>query len=563
MRSLVHYGVLVAAFFALAACSGGGGETEVPDDAPRASAAVMDAPTPAEASRFLVSATFGPTQADIDHLTRIGYSAWFREQFALPSTTIASTLPLDAEYNDTLDGWWTSAVYGRDQLRQRAAFALSQIFVISAEGSLFNRGQAMAAYMDILQRGAFAHYEELLTDITYSPAMGIYLTYIGNRKASPDGRSVPDENYAREILQLFSIGLVELNPDGSPRLDQQGRSIETFDNMDVTELAKVFTGLWWAEREFRRDQNDVTPLVELQPMVMSEADHASEQKQFLDLTIPAGASGEESIALTMAHLADHPNTAPFISRQLIQRFVTSNPSPAYVARVAAAFDAGIYVLPDGGPVGDGQRGDMRAVLAAILLDEEALDLDNRADPQFGKLREPVVMFAHWARVFRTNSADGSQWRTTRQLYRPDRLNQQPYRAPSVFNFYRPGYVAPGSQTAAAGLVAPELQITHSNSIVGFVNFMDTLVRRTPDNVGDAPVFIPDYSRETPIASDPEALVDRLDLVLTSNRMRPSTRQRILDAMAFVDASDPDVLATRRVQIAVLMTVTSPEFMVQF
>ncbi len=553
---------MALALLGLFACSGGS------DDAPAAPAGTVqplaiDRPTPEEAARFLTSATFGPTEYDINRLVQIGYSAWFREQFNVAITGIVTQLPLDADYDDTLNGWWTNAVYGQDQLRQRAAFAMSQIFVVSAaDDSLQDRGQVLGQHMDVLQRYAFGDYHDLLTEITYSPAMGIYLTYMGNEKADVNQGSMPDENYARELLQLFTIGLVELNPDGTPRLDPQGRPIETFDNMDITGLAKVFTGLWWSGLEFRRDQNQVTPVIELRPMTMNDEAHSTAEKSFLGLTIPSSTPGDESIDRALAHLADHPNTAPFIARQLIQRMVTSNPSPQYIERVATAFDDGIVALPDGSAVGTGERGDLRAVFVAVLLDPEALDPSTAGDPTFGKIREPVVRFAHWARAFKVNSANGSASSQIRQLYRPDRLNQQPFYSPSVFNFYRPGYVAPGTQTAAAGLVAPELQITDSNSVIGYVNFMEDYVLRDFDNAGSNPVFVPSYADELALVDTPEALLDKLDLVLMSGRMRQATRDRILNAMNAVESSDPEVARLRRVHVAVLMAVTSPEFLVQ-
>ncbi len=561
----------------IAGCSGGGdsedagGAGVVPSPAPGAGPSPSPGPAPVttqtanfpetpEAAQFLTMATFGPTEADVEHLTQVGYSAWFREQFNLPITPIASTLNGDADFNDTLNGWWNNTVYGQDQLRQRMAFALSQIFVASGEGQLGGRGQVMARYMDIMQEGAFGTYRQVLGDVTYSPAMGIYLTYLGNEKANPNTGSVPDENYSREVMQLFSIGLLELNRDGTLRLDPQQQPIETYDNEDIEELAKVFTGLWWNGLDFRRQGGQVTPQIELQPMQMNEEAHSDAQKSFLDLTIPAGTSGADSVDQALDHLADHPNVAPFISQLLIQRFVKSNPSAAYTDRVAVAFETGAYELPDGTMIGSGERGDFRAVLPAILLDREALDVSTDFDPVAGKIREPVVRFAHWARLFDINSANADEYGYVRDLSRSDRLNQQPYKSRSVFNFYRPGYVAPGTETAAAGLVAPELQIWDSNSAIGYANFMQTLVTRTSQ---DGP-FTPNYDDELALlADDPDRLIEHVRVYLLGGRMRDETRARMLEAMAFITNNDPDLEALRKVQAVVLLAVTSPEFIVQY
>lgn len=550
----VRLAVTALVALTVAACSdsgGGGGTIEQ-----------ANFPAPQEASKFLAAATFGPTQDEVDRLVNIGYSAWFRRELDRSIRRIVPRLPSDADYDDTQIYWWRNAVFGDDQLRQRMAFALSQIMVISAN-DLGNRGYAMGRYMDILQENAFGNFGELLSDVTYSPAMGTYLTYIGNQKANPNNGSVPDENYAREVMQLFTIGLVELNRDGTERTNAQGEPIESYDNTDITELAKVFTGLWWGDLEFRRNRGDVDDAIEVLPMDMSDEDHSPEPKTFLGLAIPAGTPGDESIRLALEHLTNHANTGPFIGRQLIQRFVTSNPSPAYIERVALAFEVGVAELPDGTMVGQGRRGDLTATLAAVLFDPEALNSSAQTNPAFGKLREPVVMFAHWARAFDVNAANPDPWFTTRTLNRPDRLNQQPFRSPSVFNFYRPGYVAAGTITAGQGLVAPELQIVDANSIVGFANFMASVVQRTDSNTGDQNTFIPDYSDELALLETPDAVLDRLNIELMGGAMRPETRARIVAAIDSISDNNEEREALRKVQAAVLIGVTSPEFMAQF
>lgn len=246
--------------------------------------------------------------------------------------------------------------------------------------------------------------------------------------------------------------------------------------------------------------------------------------------------------------------------------VTSNPSPAYVERVVTAFETGSFTLPDGAVVGSGRRGDMPPVWAAILLDREALDPNNDFDTTFGKVREPVVRFAHWARAFDVNEVDTVTEGFVRGSNRSDRLGQRPYYSPSVFNFFRPGYSAAGSNTAAAGLVAPELQITDANTVIGYANFMNRYVSRDAPGQ-NTPGFVAAYADEIALADDPDALVEHLNLVLMAGAMRNTTRQRLIDAVTSVSintSSEADETRTRRdrVQAAVLLAVTSPEFLVQ-
>lgn len=537
---------------------GGGGQTQSVD---------MPATT-ADAARFLTITTFGPTEDDINDVMRIGYSAWVKDQFGKPLRTLSNQLPIVGpderiEGDDASALFWDPAVNGEDQLRQRVAFALSQLLVVSInDGGVDRYGVSLAAYMDSLQRGAFGNYRTLLQEITYSPTMGLYLTYIGNRRADMDTGAVPDENYAREIMQLFTIGLVELNRDGTVRTDGSGRAIETYDNMDVTELAKVFTGLWWADLPFGRQQGQVTPLIEERPMTMNQSDHSPASKSFLGMTIPAATPGDESITMALDHLFGHSNTAPFVSEQLIQRLVTSNPSPAYVERVVTAFENGRATLPNGEEIGSGNRGDMRAVVAAVITDIEAIGPDSLNNPAHGKVREPVIRFIHWARAFDAQNITIEGDSQLRDTSRPDRLNQQPFASPSVFNFYRPGYVAPQTNTADAGLVAPELQITDASSIIGYYNFMDRYIRRSP--TASTNNFAPDYFDELALATDPEALVERMNLLLMAGQMRDTTRARMLEAMEALPISqnNPDRDRRERVQAAVLMATSAPEFLVQ-
>ena len=483
---------------------------------------VPDTLSTAEASRFLTQATFGPRMAEIEEASRIGASAWIKRQFnATPGLHLVGlvsreNLGEDLGRSSLTDSFWQNAVEDNDQLRQRMAYALSQIVVVGAgAGSdLQDEPLAMAYYYDILLRNALGNYRDILTEVTYSPAMAIWLTYLHNQKANPRTGSVPDENYAREIMQLFTIGLVELELDGTPTAPGD---VETYDNDDVIGLARVFTGL--SNKSGFRNNSDDTNIYSR--LVMYDDQHSEEEKTFLGLTIPAGTGGTASIDQAINHLFNHRNVAPFVSQQLIQRFTTSSPSPAYGARVATSFESGTFRLPDGTTVGTGARGDLRATIAAILLDPEARQDPATAPDGFGKVREPVLRFTHWARAFEVETANANEEWYLDDTSRPDRLGQHPLRSPSVFNFYRPQYVAPGGATGDAGLTAPEMQLVNESTAIGYVNTMSRFVRdQTPNRNGaSGDAFKSLYLAETALADDPTRLVDRLDLLLTGGRMR--------------------------------------------
>lgn len=568
-----------AAAIALASCSGSDAPSAAPAPigAPPAPS-IADTPTAAEASRFLTQATFGPTEDSINELVSLGYSGWMRRQLARNSQPNVDELRLiQADYAARGESIgpealseivWRDMINGEDQLRQRMAFALSQILVVSYENpDVAETPAAVAYYMDMLNSNAFGNYRSLLEDVTYSPAMAKFLTYLNNRKEDPSINRVPDENYARELMQLFTIGLVQLNPDGTPRLDGTGAQIETYTNADITGLAKVFTGLSWDDGDFGGNNPDQTiPVAAYSPLAIFESEHSTSEKTFLGVTVPANTQTAASIDAALDTLFNHANIAPFISRQLIQRFVTSNPSPQYVSRVTAAFETGWFQLPDGSTVGSSTRGDLSAVIAAILLDDEARVLSNRDNPNYGKVREPVIRFTHWARnaglnsvsVLGGNGLDG-QFRIM-DAASPSELAQQAYRSPSVFNFYRPGYIAAGSQTAGANLVAPEMQITTTATVTSFANYMQERIEEGRATV----TFRPGYGPELSIADNADALVDRLNLTMTAGAMTAETRANIIAAVNSIPVR-PDTAPQdrrRRVNAAMLMTVLSSEYFVQ-
>jgi len=553
-------------------------------------------------ARFLTQATFGPKPGEISSLTGTSASSWFAQQLAMEPTLVRPDF--DAYQGFTPDNgeselffgapsfvFWKQAAQAPDQLRLRMAFALSQILVVSDTGGeiLFDVPESMVGYQDILRAHAFGNYRDLLEAITFNPAMGEWLTYMGNQKADSSGR-VPDENYARELLQLFTVGLVELQPNGEPRL-QNGQPVELYNNKDVTGLARVFTGLDIAglDRSVFPSLVDAVGEVEdlgenfLRPMTFNDALHSDREKTFLICSISAGTGTLDSIDQALDCIMAHPNVGPFVSRQLIQRFTTSDPSPEYVERVAAAFDAGSFLLPDGRRVGDGRKGDLPPTLAAILFDPDAQIEPALDDPQFGKIREPVLRFTHWARSF---GVDGSKPEYALELENtssPNDLSQHPHRARSVFNFYRPGYTAPGTQSGALGMTVPELQIVNATSTTGYINFMtfwtfgglDTLdereiedelsERNIPfDSAEVADAWRPDYSAEIALANNPAALLDRLDRTLAYGTLSDETRASIESAVNQIplDNEEDEEGRTLRAQLAVFLIMTSPDYLVQ-
>ncbi|MEM7220478.1 MAG: DUF1800 family protein [Pseudomonadota bacterium] len=535
-----------------------------------------------ETARFLTQATFGPTPTDLVELPGSSASDWFRNELSKDITPHLNKIG-EPEIRGASTMFWRTAVEADDQLRQRMVYALSQLLVVSDFGGevLTDIPEAVGYYQDVLAQHAFGTYRELLEAVTYAPAMGYYLTYLGNERGDAATGRMPDENYAREILQLFSIGVLQLNPDGTPTLDVDGEPIELYDNADITGLARVFTGIDFTEATVF-DPDDPGALEWTTPMTMYEAPHSPLEKRFLGLTIPAGTDGVTSLELALDHIAAHPNLAPFVSRQLIQRFVTSHPEPDYVARVATTFDAGTFELPDGAPVGSGRRGDLGATLAAILFDREARDSDARRAVGFGKLREPALRVTAWARACGVGNPSPEYVTPLIIAYDTSMLGQKPFAATSVFNFYRPGYVAPGTLSGSAGRTAPELQILNATSAFGYANVMTFLIfggvrddeyqQELRDEVfdlgGDEPLefdadaaataFLPNYDELETLASDPERMIDRLDALFTFGGLSVETRARILAVTNAVPAE----FAELRVQRAILLLMTSVDFLVQ-
>jgi uncharacterized protein (DUF1800 family) len=571
-QPVLRSGLASALFVLLTACGGGGsgGSDGAGTGGPGSGTAngggstqppINDIPTRTQAARMLVQASFGPTSADIERLASDGYGAWLNEQFAKPQilhrdymNSIAASTGQSANQNNFFESFWQQAATGEDQLRQRVTYALSQIFVVSFQDStVANYPRGVASYYDTLAAHAFGNYRNLLEAVSLHPMMGIYLTSMRNQKEA--GTRVPDENYAREVMQLLTIGLHELNQDGSLKMSDN-RPIETYTNADITGLARVFTGWSWGgpdKSDSRFFGGNADPNRDWLPMQSYPKFHSVSDKRFLGAVVPSGATPEISLKIALDTLFNHPNVGPFIGRQLIQRLVTSNPSPQYVARVAAAFANN----------GEGVRGDMKAVVRAILLDPEARSDTIAAGSGSGKLREPVVRLANWMRAFNAKSASGRF--LLGNLDDPlNSLGQTPMRSPSVFNFYRPGYVPPNTGIAGAGLVAPEMQITGETSVVGYLNFMRNVI---PNGTGNSRDIKSDYTEELALADTPDKLVDRVNLLLTANQMSPTLRSQVLAAVSSVaiptnNATNAATARRNRVMLAIFLTMASPEYIAQ-
>ncbi|MGI9301824.1 MAG: DUF1800 domain-containing protein [Gammaproteobacteria bacterium] len=514
-----------------------------------------------EASRLAARATFGLPYEDIQDVAELGSDSWLVRQFELPVGLHKATVShlqarsargeFDAIRQEDPDfeflfrrlSWWHTTVTSTDVLRQRVAFALSEIFVVSEIDALAVDPYALSDYYDMLLTHAFGNFRDLLRAVTLHPSMGIYLSHVNNRKADPANNTFPDENYALEVMQLFSIGLFELNEDGSRKLDATGAPIATYGNTQIREFAKVFTGLSFGgpNAAFGNDQSWFRS-----PMIMFDAFHEPGEKRLLnDFVVPGGQTGMADIESAIDNLFMHPNVGPFIGRQLIQRLVTSNPSPAYIARVAQAFNGDAT----------GVRGDMKAVVKAVLLDPEALEAPGSVE-HFGKVREPIVRYLSLLRQFKASSPDNFYASTGFVLQ--ELTLQHPLSAPSVFNFFLPSHTPPG-EIAQAGLVAPELQITTSSTIAGITNLVDFAVNGAFVNDFSTAPFsaaMLDISDYVAIAGDADALIDRLDTVLTYGTLSAETRTAIRNTIVLVDD------LRFRVNTAIYLFMISPDYAVQ-
>ena len=542
----------------LAACGAGGSDSAIGSGSGSGSTALPPEPTPAgltpeQASRFLGQAAWGANPSTLKALTDQGINTWLTQQMAMPLSQSMTSWLIEKGYNDTTvsgningDGGWTGAIWNKlftapDAFRQRAVLALSELFVVSTLGLPINwKNFAIANHWENLEKNVFGNFRSLLEAVTLSSAMGTYLNMKGNQKANAATGRAPDENYAREVLQLFTIGLYKLNTDGSLQLNAQGQPLETYDNNDIQGLAKVFTGWDLAAGTDPTGTLAASAYRQGLPMALNASLHSPEAKNFLGTVIPAGTLGTESLRIALDALFMHPNTAPFIAKQLIQRLVTSNPSAAYIDRVAKVFINN----------GSGVRGDMKAVWTAVLMDTQARS--SSSSTSFGKLREPMVRLVQWGRTFGASNADGL-W-TLGNTSAETTLNQMPLYAPSVFNYFRPGYSPPNTALSSTQLVAPELQIADEPSVVGYVNYM-------AGTVNNARVVKVDYSTEKALAATPATLIDHLNLHLTAGAISAANRTLMTQAVTTI-AATTDAGLLNRVYAAIVLVMSSNDYLIQ-
>ncbi len=513
-----------------------------------------------DALRFLNQSTFGATADDLAHVEEIGFEAWLDEQFATPRTGYngfiyySTSAPANCRTDSSVKGtpenicardhyslfdvqrqFFANAISGRDQLRQRVAFALSQIFVVS--GNEITHAAGMAGYQNMLLDRAFGNYRDLLEDVTLSPVMGLYLDMINNAKGNPARNTQPNENYARESLQLFSIGLEALNLDGTAKRDAQGMPIPTYDQSVISEFARVYTGWTFAPVDGASSQW-TNPSNLVAPMVAIDEQHDVGSKVLLDgVTLPPGRTAREDLDAALDVVFNHPNVGPFMAQRLIQHLVTSNPTPAFVARVASTFNDN----------GRGVRGDLKAVVRAILMDPEARG-QRAQTADFGRLKDPALFITSFMRGLGGRS-DGVFLRSQSSL-----MGQNIFTAPSVFNFY-----SPLNKIRGTDVLGPEFGIYDSNRSLLRAEFVYQLIygggAAPADNVIDSTGTSIDFTALA--ARSPDAVIDELDVLLTGASLSDAARQIVKNAL-----SSPALTSRKaRAQMALYLFGVSPQFQV--
>ena len=566
--------VVPALTVALAACGGEQGASAPPPPPPPPAAAIRKPGSDAEAVRFLTRSQFSVATADMTRLKDAGYVSWLDSEIAKPVSelAVAAYQRLGGEdfANDDYFGtnfhtqvMWQQFLDSNDQLRKRVAFALSEFFVVSANGvDAVWHGLGLCHYWDILNQYAFGNFRGLLEEVTLNPIMGQFLSLNDSRKEDTRSGRRPDENYAREVMQLFTIGLVQLNNDGSVKKDGSNNPIPTYSNDDVTNVARAISGWAWqgtaAERlnqepwlmpGYMKRQMTSDPAKMQYTFANRQSEHSALEATFLGTTIPANTDAVAALKTVLDTLFNHANTPVFFSKQMIQRLVTSNPSPAYIDRIARVFANN----------GTGVRGDLAAVFKAILLDDEALAASGLTSQTFGKVREPFVRFVQWARTFNLKKPASGKYDLYDTSQQSNALGQMVFRSPSVFNFFRPGYVPAGTAIAANKLVAPEFQIINEIANIGYANYMHNVVT-TKSN----PNLEPDYTAEIGIANDSTALTDRIDLLLAGGVLSQANKDRIkqaVDSITLPATNDTDA-RFNRVAAAIILTMVSPQYLIQ-
>ena len=539
------------------------------------------------AARFLTQATFGPTTADIQKVMHLGYSEWIAEQEGLPATvgepSVEKTSSLRIATNPIgqstrIDRWLWQATYAPDQLRQRMAFALSQIFVVSDQSSAISQNVIpMTAYQDLLARDAFNLYRNLLTDVTFDPTMGLFLSTFHNHKANCSAPNVcstnADENYAREVMQLFSVGLVLLDVDGTL---MGGVETPTYDQTVITHTAKVFTGFTYSDAPTNPANfsgGGLTTAATYAPMACwgSELFALSSPNMLHDVTGDDGTSASNKSVLDGGMIApnqscakdvsdelniinEHPNVAPFISKQLIQRFVTSNPSPAYVARVSAVFEDN----------GFGDRGDLGDVMTAILTDPEATTPPALVSGDtYGKLREPLLRLTAMWRAFGAVAPAADQYGEVPMQAGMNGFQgvfgESPLEAPTVFNFYPPDFEQQGT-LADAGKVAPEFAIVSEASTYSMGNVFNAFTQNAYIGMTspktDRPLI--NLSSLTVNANNSAALVATINSTMLYGTMSPAMQLRMTSMVDNLAGASSAEIAWS----AIYLTMLSPEYATQ-
>jgi len=505
-------------------------------------------PDTADVQRFLDQATWGPTPELVDHVRSVGFQAFLDEQFNAPMTgyptlqLYPTTRDQDACPNGSTcvrdnytmyplqTRFFRNALYGEDQLRQRVAFALHQIIVVS--GVDITQPSWMTPYLQTLYRNAFGDFRQLLYEITLNPAMGNYLDINNN------SRTRPNENYAREVLQLFSIGTAVLNPDGTPQRDASGQTVASYDQSVINNFARVFTGWRFAPAPRSGVPNYIDP------MVVNEPQHDADMKVLLNGTVlPKGRNTTQDLNDAIDNIASHPNVGPFIARQLIQHLVTSNPDSGYVTRVAGVFNGSF-----------GRRGNLRDVVSAILLDPSARQRRD-ADASFGRLRHPAQFIVNVLRAFNARSADRTGESDGYLNPQSTAMGMDVFRPPSVFSYFSPSGGVPGG----GGLRGPEFGLLSTSTAPARLNFVNTMVYSRINVSTNAPAGTSiDVSPLQALASNPEALVEELNQRLLHGTMTAPMRASVRDAVNTVSAND----ALRRVRTGVYLVLTSSQYQVQ-
>jgi uncharacterized protein (DUF1800 family) len=503
-------------------------------------------PTQQDLLRFMDQASFGADQAQIARATAIGLSAWVDEQMALPASDYPALPMMPSTRPDTCTGtcsrdnysmyllqtrFFTNAFYGQDQLRQRVAWALHKLIVVSGrDGFLPSR---YVPYLRIFNRNAFGNFRQILQEITLNPAMGAYLDMASST------RTRPNENYAREVLQIFSVGTDLLNPDGTPQIDALGEPLPTYDQSVVDGFTKVFTGWTYGP--------DPAPGIRnyFDPMVLRATNHDTGTKTLLrGFVVPAGQTGQQDLAMALDNIFNHPNVGPYIGTRLIRELVTSNPSPAYVARVTAVFDDN----------GNGVRGDLRAVVKAILFDPEARG-PAMAAPDQGRLRDPIQFATGVLRAMGVRSADGLS--TSDGHVAPQGVNMglDLFRPTSVFSYYPAEFLVPGT----TDLHGPEFGVISASTTLRRANFVNTMTYSRINTSTDAPRGTSiNLAPLEALAANPTTLVNELDRRFMHGMMSIEMKNAVIQAVSAVAATNP----RGRAQQGLYLVCSSSQYQVQ-